>query len=85
MRRHAWVAVRLEGRYESLRLRLYTPAMTLVSEVTMSGGVAGWRQVALGPELWTDLPAGIYFYSLSVYREGKSSLVTAPGRIVRLP
>jgi hypothetical protein len=77
-----WVSVHLKGSADRLRLRLYSPAMTLVDTVEVSGVPAGWQRLALGPLQLQSLAPGLYFFTVQAWRGSAESPSVAPGRLV---
>jgi hypothetical protein len=56
--------VKLAGDVQDVELKVYSPAMTVVSECSSGPLPMGWRALALAPAFLASAPNGIYHYRL---------------------
>ncbi len=76
------VRVLLNGPVESLSFDIYTPAMVLVSSLSLGAKPGGWVDIAL-PASFVGQPAGPYFYVVRGKRHGVD-VKPRSGRLVLL-
>jgi hypothetical protein len=61
----------LAGAADEVRIRIYTPAMTLAAEFSGGPFRPGWARVALPEDIYTSLNSGLYYLRLEA-RRGKT-------------
>ena len=77
------IRVLLDGDCDSLRLRIYSPALVRVLQVDSGPMQAGWNALAL-PEAWASMAPGLYFARATALRGSQSSLPSRPIRLLVL-
>lgn len=78
------VAVELDGRADSLRLRVYSVAENCEAEVDSGPAPQGWSRVSLPATFLRSAPNGEYFVVVTASRGGAVSLPAKPARLVFL-
>ena len=77
------VMVQLNGPADSVELRLYSPAMTLLGKVQSGPCITGWNNIPLPGDWLSAAPHGLVYLDCRALRGGQRSLPVAPARFFR--
>lgn len=81
----AVLKVRVQGRADALRLKLWSPAYTLVDTMDFNGPLGpGWVTLPLRGQDWVGLGNGLYFLTLEARRGIQAAPKVPPARVILL-
>ena len=72
------IAVQLSGPADDIAVKIYSSAHTLLFEADSGSTAGGWSSVELPPLTW--LPNGLYYFTVTAWRGGKTSPPFSVGR-----
>ena len=79
-----WIALNLDGSADDVELKLYSPGLTLLKQLSSGPLPSGWSKVPLPAEFLSAVPHGLCYLSVRAKRGAQRSLPASPARLYRL-